>query len=213
VVAPLPPCSTPFAVAPSSRLPPDPGAGGRYVLETARLGLRLPSLDDEEPAAELLTDPAVMRFLGGKVVPREHVREVIAKWLRRWDEDGLGPFVIERRRDLRFIGRAGFLVWDTRGWTHSTLAEAGRHAQPELGWALARAHWGAGYATEAARAVRDWAREERQLRRLISLIAPGNVASQRVAERLGATPTDTVMLFDSGEAVVWAHPETADRVE
>ena len=191
----------------------DRGGGGRYVLETERLGLRLPSLDDEEAAAELLTDPAVMRFLGGEVVPREHVPDVIAKWLRRWDENDVGPFVIERRRDGRFIGRAGLLVWDTRGWTHSTLAEAGRYAQPELGWALARAHWGAGYATEAARSVRDWAREERNMRRLISLIAPDNGASQRVAERLRATPTDVVTLFDSGEAVVWVHPPAADRVE
>jgi len=188
----------------------DRGAGGRYVLKTERLGLRLPSLDDEEPAAELLTDPAVMQFLGGEVVSREHVPEVIAKWLRRWDENDIGPFVIERRRDRRFIGRAGLLVWDTRQWTHSTLAEAGRHAQPELGWALARVHWGAGYATEAAQAVRDWSREERDIRQLISLIAPDNVASQRVAERLRATPTDTVTLFDSGEAVVWAHPPAVE---
>lgn len=191
----------------------DRGAGGRYVLVTERLGLRLPSLADEEPAAELLTDPAVMRFLGGEVVPRDDVPEVVAKWLRRWEEDALGPFVIERRSDRRFLGRAGLLVWDRRSWTHSTRAEAGPHAQPELGWALARAHWGAGYATEAAHAVRDWAREERQIRHLISLIAPENVASQRVARRLRATPTDTVTLFDSGEAVVWTHPRAVGRVE
>jgi RimJ/RimL family protein N-acetyltransferase len=190
----------------------DRGGGSRYVLKTERLGLRLPALDDEDAAAELLTDPAVMKFLGGEVVPREHVPDVIAKWLRRWDENDVGPFVIERRRDRRFIGRAGLLVWDTRGWTHSTLAEAGRHAQPELGWALARAHWGAGYATEAVRAVRDWAREERTMSHLISLIAADNGASQRVAERLGATPTDVVTLFDSGEAVVWAHPPAVERV-
>lgn len=97
--------------------------------------------------------------------------------------------------------------------THSTLAEAGRYAQPELGWALARAHWGAGYATEAAQAVRDWAREARNMRHLISLIALDNLASQRVAERLQATPTDTVTLFDSGEAVVWAHPQAVERFE
>ncbi len=189
------------------------GAGGRYVLETERLGLRLPTLDDAELVAEMLIDPAVMQFLGGEVVPREHVPEVLAKWLRRWDEDGIGPFVIERRSDGRFVGRAGLLVWDTRRWTHSTLAEAGGHAQPELGWALARVHWGVGYATEAARAVRDWARDERQIGRLISLIAPDNIASQRVAERLRATPTETVTLFDSGAAVAWAHPSSVERIE
>jgi RimJ/RimL family protein N-acetyltransferase len=155
----------------------------------------------------------VLRFLGGDVVPREHVPNVIAKWMRRWDENGVGPFVIERRRDRRFIGRAGLLIWDTREWMHSTLAEAGRHAQPELGWALARAHWGAGYATEAAQAVRDWARAERDMRHLISLIAPDNLASQRVAQRLRAIPTDTVKLFDSDEAVVWRHPPDVERIE
>ena len=46
-----------------------------------------------------------------------------------------------------------------------------------------------------------------------SLIAPENVASQRVARRLRATPTDTVTLFDSGEAVVWTHPRAVERVE
>ena len=169
--------------------------------------MRLPAPDDAESAAELLGDPAVMRFLGGETVPREQVPDVIAKWSRRWEESGMGPFVVERRDDRRFLGRAGLLLWDVRDWSQSTLAEAGRHAQPELGWALARAHWGNGYATEAARAVRDWAREERGVRHLISLIAPDNVPSQRVAERLGARPTVTVRLFDSGDAVVWTHPD------
>ena len=82
-----------------------------------------------------------MKFLGGQVVPREHVSEVIAKWVRHWEENDIGPFVIERRSDRRFIGRAGLLVWDKRTWTQSTLTQAGRHAQPELGWALARAYW------------------------------------------------------------------------
>jgi RimJ/RimL family protein N-acetyltransferase len=89
---------------------------------------------------------------------------------------------------------------------HTTFVEAGSHAQPELGWALARAHSGNGYATEAARAVRDWAYHHRQVSQLISLISPDNFASRRVAERLGATPTERVRLFDSGPADVWLHP-------
>jgi len=117
----------------------------------------------------------------------------------------MGPFVIERRRDGRFLGRTGILVWDSRTWTHTTVAEAGSFAQPELGWALVRAEWGNGYATEAARAVRDWARRDRNIGRLISLIAPDNLASQRVAERLGAVRADRVTLLDSGDAIVWEH--------
>lgn len=74
--------------------------------------------------------------------------------------------------------------------------------EPELGRALAREHWRCGYAIEAARAVRD----RLDAPRVISLIAPANVRSQRVAERLGATPTDTVSLPGGGPHVVWVHP-------
>jgi RimJ/RimL family protein N-acetyltransferase len=175
-------------------------------LETLRLVLRVPRLDDAEAFSEYLADPEVMRFLGGETVQREDVPSVVRKWLGRWEANGVGPFAIERRDDGRVVGRAGIIVWDTRDWRNSTWTEAGEHAQPELGWALGRAHWGKGYATEAAGAVRDWAREERSVERLISLINPGNVKSQRVAERLGATPEETVKLFDDGPAVVWVHP-------
>ena len=175
-------------------------------LETDRLLLRRPRLGDTRAAEELVTDPEVMRFLGGMTVPKEHVPAVVRRWMDRWRVDGLGPFIVERREDGRFVGRAGILVWDTREWRHTSLAEAGAFAQPELGWALARACWGNGYATEAARAVRAWARSERGIGRLVSLVAPDNIASQRVAERLGARPTKTVTLFDSGDSVVWKHP-------
>ena len=175
-------------------------------LETERLFLRPPVIEDAAAAAELVTDPEVMRFLGGETVPPEHVGEVVERWQYRWESNGMGPFVIERREDGRFVGRAGILVWDTRTWTPATFSDAGEHAQPELGWALVRAEWGRGYATEAARAVREWAHGQRVITRLISLIAPDNVASGRVAQRLGASPAETVTLFDSGDAVVWVHP-------
>lgn len=181
-------------------------------LETERLVLRLPRLDDAPAAAEYLTDPEVMRFLGGETVPHEDVPRVVEKWLDRWEQNGLGHFVLERREDGRFLGRVGLVVWDPRTWRHTTFAEGGGHAQPELGWTLVRAHWGHGYATEAARVVRDWARRERGVERLVSLIAPENVASQRVAQRLGARAAETVKLFDSGDAVVWEHPREASAI-
>ena len=176
-------------------------------LETERLVLRLPRLDDAPAAAEYLGDPEVMRFLGGQTVPPEDAPAVVQKWMHRWETDDMGPFVLERRDDGRFVGRCGILVWDSRRWTQSTYADAGEHARPELGWTLVRRYWGNGYATEAARTARDWVRAERGLRRLISLVNPANVASQRVAERLGARPTERVQLFDSGSADVWLHPE------
>lgn len=177
------------------------------VIETERLILRKPNYDDAEGAAKMLGDMNVMEWLGGETVPPEAMPAVIDKWLERWDENGCGPFSIIRREDGCWLGRAGILVWDTRGvWTHGTLSGSGEFAQPELGWALTTAYWGSGYATEATGAAREWAYAELGFERLVSVIRPDNVRSQGVAQRLNCTPGETVNLFDGGPHVVWTHP-------
>jgi RimJ/RimL family protein N-acetyltransferase len=156
------------------------------VIETERLLLRPPRLEDAPELAVAYGDPEAVRYLGdARTATLAEVEESIAFWRGRWEVNGLGLCAIERREDGRVLGRAGFLVWDTAIWEPSTFAEAGERAQVEIGWMLAREHWGHGYATEAARALRDWAIAERGLTRLISLIRPGNDASIRVAERIG----------------------------
>ena len=168
------------------------------LLETERLVLRPPTLEDARTLHELHCDPVAMEFLGGVHPDCREGEWVVEYWRGRWRENSCGPFSI--------LGRAGLKVWDTRTWVASTYTEAGTHAQPELGWALAREHWGHGFASEAARAVREWAYAEHGVDRLISVIAPANVRSQRLAERLGCTVGETVVLADTGPAVVWEHP-------
>lgn len=176
------------------------------MIGTERLILRRPVLADAEPFAALFTDPVAMEFIGGVHPETSDDPEFpVRRWLERWEANGVGPLIAERREDGVVVGRAGLHIWDTSTWTPASCESAGEHAQPELGWALIPAHWGHGYATEAARAVRDWA-FGLGVERLISVIAPANVRSQRVAERLGCTPGETVTLFDSGPAVVWEHP-------
>jgi RimJ/RimL family protein N-acetyltransferase len=177
------------------------------VIETERLLLRKPVFEDGLAALDLYGDPVAMEFIGG-VHPTVAADPgyAVRRWLERWRDNDCGPFSIIRRLDGRWLGRTGILVWDARTWTHTTFAAAGEHAQPELSWALAREHWGQGYATEAASAAREWAYDERGVGRLISLIAPANVRSQRLAERLGCTRGETVELRDTGPAVVWEHP-------
>jgi RimJ/RimL family protein N-acetyltransferase len=176
------------------------------LLETERLLLRPPLLEDAAGAASMLGDIEVMRWLGGQTVPAEDTPAVVEKWIARWDDNGCGPFSILRREDGRWLGRTGLLVWDVRTWTHTTFASAGDHAQPELGWALASEHWGRGYATEAALAVRAWAYADFGVELLVSLIKAENEASWRLAQRLGATPGETVELYDGGPHTVWTHP-------
>jgi RimJ/RimL family protein N-acetyltransferase len=175
-------------------------------LESERLVLRLPRLDDAPAAAEHLTDPEVMRFigLGGATVPREACADVVQTWLDRWAANGFGQFAVERREDGRFLGRVGLLVWDRVGWVQSTLPDA-EEPEVELGWTLAREHWGRGYATEAAAAVRDWAFGELGLERLVSIVHPDNTASARVATKLGALPGEAIAT-PYGPAVLWVHP-------
>ena len=177
-------------------------------LQTDRLCLRTPTALDTHALHDLFADPVVMGGLNREPVSTlEEARAMIEGGIAGWEADGLGPLVVETAgTDPQVVGWAGLMIFDTRGWTPSTWAEAGRHAQPELGWSLIRAHWGKGYATEAAAAIRDWARECRSIERLVSLISPENVRSQRVAERLGAVPTETVVPLDSDrETVVWKH--------
>jgi RimJ/RimL family protein N-acetyltransferase len=171
-------------------------------LETERLVLRLPRPDDVDGILELVADDEVMRWIGGEAGDREDAVEHVERWIRRWEVNDVGPFVVEL--DGAPIGRVGLIVWDRRTWQTSTYALAGQRAETELGWALARRFWGRGYATEAARAVRDWTYAERDLERLVSLIAPDNLRSARVAEKLGAR-LETRVETDHGPAGVWVH--------
>ena len=156
---------------------------------------------------KLFADPVVMHGLNREPVAElDQTRAMIEGGMDGWRTDGLGPFILETAIDRRMVGQAGLMIFDTRDWTPSTWTSAGSHAQPELGWALIRGHWGFGYATEAAAAIRDWAYESRSIDLLVSLISPNNVRSQRVAERLGATPAETVTpAHTKKKTVVWRH--------
>jgi len=89
-----------------------------------------------------------------------------------WSLRGFGNWVIVRRLDGRVVGHAG--LWEPDGWPGT-----------EVAWTLCRDAWDQGYATEAGRAAEEWAWTNLDVDRLISVIAPANVASIRVAERLG----------------------------
>jgi RimJ/RimL family protein N-acetyltransferase len=149
------------------------------MIETERLRLRMPRTEDAPGLLEAFADPEAMRYIGdGSTADLAGSEEAVTRWLERWEAWGIGMFVVERSEDARVLGRAGFLRWDPETW------EIGG-SETELGWGFAREHWGHGYATEAALALRDWALGERGLTRLISLIQHGNVRSFRVAEKLG----------------------------
>jgi len=187
----------------------DSSSWEQFHLYTDRLRLRTPTPQDADALYELFADPEVMHGLGrDRVAAVDEVRAIIEGMIDGWRTDGVGAFILETTATERqVVGQAGLMIFDTRGWTPSSWTKAESHAQPELGWGLMRAHWGYGYATEAAAAIRDWVQQRRKIDRLVSLISPDNVRSERVAERLGAVPTETITPADSKRtAVVWRHP-------
>ena len=175
------------------------------MIETERLLLRRFRANDADALAKTFGDPEVMRYIGdGSTGGLEETRAWIRRSEERWDESGYGHLAVERRNDGRLLGRVGFLVWNRATWDKGVLPELGDPAEVELGWILAREHWGHGYAAEAALACRDWAFGERGRRRLISIIQPANLRSIRVAERLGAQFEQEIVTAGGQTAHVYA---------
>ena len=146
-------------------------------IETERLVLRHWRDEDLDPFAAMNADAEVMRFIGdGHVQDRAEAADTLGRIRRGWDEHGFGRRAIERRSDGVFAGFCGV------GFLKSFPELAG---EPEIGWRLPRALWGAGYATEAAIASRDDFFRTTEYGHLISLSNPGNVASERIMAKLG----------------------------
>jgi RimJ/RimL family protein N-acetyltransferase len=116
------------------------------MIETERLLLRKPKLGDAKALQQAYGDPEVMEFIGeGRPQTLEETREAIKRQLARWKADGFGTLTIERKDDGKVLGRTGLLVWNSETWQTGTLAEFGDDiGVVELGWILAKEHWGQG---------------------------------------------------------------------
>jgi RimJ/RimL family protein N-acetyltransferase len=174
------------------------------VLETERLILRRPVLEDATPLLEAFEDPEVMRYIGsGQTGGYDDAVVQIERMRRAWEVDGFGRLIVERKDDRSVIGRCGVLAWDPGDWSNGTRAAIGEEAELELGWTLVRRAWGSGYATEAAQAVAEWAFDTLSPRRLISLIHPDNERSKRVAAKLGQHCAESVVTHRGVTVELW----------
>ena len=143
------------------------------TLETERLVLREVRAEDFESHAAMVGDADVMRYIGeGRALARDEAWRVLAVLAGHWQLRGYGMWAVTVRGEDRMIGRVGFYY--PEGWPGF-----------EIGWALERAAWSKGYATEAARRALAYAFDELRQEKVISVIHPENAASIRVAERIG----------------------------
>jgi RimJ/RimL family protein N-acetyltransferase len=144
------------------------------VLKTDRLRLRPFDENDIDAYARLCADAEVMRYVGvgGKPLDRAAAWREMAFYVGHWKLRGFGMWAVEERGRIGLIGRLGF--HQPEGWPGF-----------ELGWVLAREHWGRGLAAEAAVAAIRHGFTELKQPRIISLIHPENTRSIRLAERVG----------------------------
>ncbi len=142
------------------------------MIETERLRLRMFEERDLDDYARMCANPEVMQHLGGRPMTREETWRQIAVFLGHWQLRGYGLLAAETKDTGTFIGRFG--LWYPEGWPGL-----------EIGWAVDQRYWGNGYATEAGVAFMRYAFAQLRIPKLISVIHPDNVASIRVAEKLG----------------------------
>jgi RimJ/RimL family protein N-acetyltransferase len=146
------------------------------IVDTPRLWLRPLQASDAEPLLEIHQDPEVIKYVlrGAPPAPGgiAHAWRVIAMMIGHWHLRGYGQWAVVEKANAQVIGRVG--LWNPQGWPGI-----------ELGWIIRRTRRGNGFATEAALAALNWAWENVATDHIISVIQPDNVASIRVAHKVG----------------------------
>jgi RimJ/RimL family protein N-acetyltransferase len=154
------------------------------VLESPRLSLREFQLEDLDALAAILSDREAMRYY-----PMSFDRAAVADWIQRnrtrYANDGYGLWAMILKSTCELIGDCGLVRQSVDAVDE---IEIGYHVRGDL--------WNQGYASEAARACRDFGFANLEVDRLISLIRPENIASRRVAEKNGMTVWKEVTRVD-----------------
>lgn len=161
-----------------------------FQLKTERLILRQVQFGDTAALMNIFGDPEVMRF-GDGVQTQQWVEGWLQTCLESYVVHGFGPYAVVEQSSGNMIGYCGLYYF----------SNVNGRPEVEIGYRLQRSAWGQGYAVEAARAARDFAFDTLDIERLIAIIDPGNLASIRVAEKIGMHYESEVM-FDG-----YTHPD------
>jgi RimJ/RimL family protein N-acetyltransferase len=147
------------------------------ILESARLRLRGHRVEDFAVCAAMWADPEVTRHFG-RTFGEEESWTRLLRYAGHWALLGFGYWIVEEKISGRFVGEVGFA--DLKRDITPSLGNT-----PEIGWVLAAAAHGKGFATEAAQAAISWGEANLGGRRTTCIIHPENLPSIRVAEKCG----------------------------
>jgi ribosomal-protein-alanine N-acetyltransferase len=142
------------------------------IIETRRLLLRPPTLDDAEDIFDKYAqDPEVTRYMVW--LPHEQVettKEFLERCVNCWEEGNAFPWVMELKSDGPLMG---MLEMRLVGY------------KADFGYGIARQYWGNGYTTEAVQALVQWALEQEDIYRVWAVCDLENIGSARVLEKAG----------------------------
>lgn len=155
------------------------------ILETDRLRLRTLELTDIDAVMGFWGDPEVMRYCGGPGSREQELRS-IRFYRQMHQERGFSPYLIELKETGDPVGVCGF-----------NPPSDGHDA--ELMYHLAKSHWGKGYATEAAEACLEYAKETLGFRSVIASADPRNAASQKILTNIGFESIGMKWYEDTGQ--------------
>ena len=151
----------------------------KTILETPRLMLRELTQMDLPALCRMLQNPEVM-YAYEHAFDDAEAQEWLDRQLSRYDEYGLGLWAVILKESGELIGQCGL-----------TMQDCGGEQVIEVGYLFVRDFWHNGYATEAARACRDYAFDKLGAERVYSIIRDNNMPSQKVAQRNGMKPGKT----------------------
>jgi ribosomal-protein-alanine N-acetyltransferase len=147
----------------------------RIILETSRLSLRELTEEDAPDVHRLNSNPNVMRYLGAEAIllsPEEALSMLRSRIFPLYARYGMDRWAVMLRETNALIGLCG-------------LRYLPRTNEYDLGYRFFENYWGKGYATECARAVLDYGRNQLPGARIVGKAFPENLASIRVLEKIG----------------------------
>ncbi|HEX8845703.1 MAG TPA: GNAT family N-acetyltransferase [Pyrinomonadaceae bacterium] len=154
-------------------------------IETARLKLRAFTPADLDALFLVFGDSEVMRYIsGGKPRSLEETNKGMLRTVEGWRKRGFGLWAVVEKESGRLIGYCGLIP----------LEET---SEIEVAYALAKEHWGKGYAAEAALAALRFGFETLRRERIVAVVNPENVSSRRVLEKLGMTYVKMAHHYDA----------------
>lgn len=169
--------------------------GTGHLLLTDRLLLRIVEASDFAHYRGLMTDPAVMKYIGveeGKIPPDDEIRTVVDGAVTAWQTRGYGRWSVFDRETNEFVGFAGF------------RCEGG---VPELIEIVHERYWGNGYASEAAQAVLDHGFAELGFSVVCAFTRPANERARSLLDKLGAEFLGNVDFHGVEGAAYRIHPK------